>query len=370
MNKKMRDLAGKINAKKEEVRTHNNKGEIEEARAIIKEIKELRAAYEIEEELYNSEKDEVEERNREEEKGNLSIEKRAFYKFLRGEVLTPEERAMVTNGTNGENYIVPEDINTEIREMRREYKSAKDIIDYYSSTTLTGSFNFEDDSTIAELMNFSDGSDVPDSDDPKINLTSYNIKMYGAILGLSNVLLQNETGGLVEYIGRWFNKKAIMTENKKIFEILKSNKTAKALADWKALKTSLNKDVDPGLLDIQITTNQDGFDYLDTIVDGEGRPLMQPDVTDKSKYFFKGNPIHVFSNKLLTSTGTKAPIFYGDTKEGAMFVERQGLEFAMSEHAGFGKNQTQIRVIELFDVIQKDKDAYMYGQLDTTVPTP
>ena len=46
-----------------------------------------------------------------------------------------------------------------------------------------------------------------------------------------------------------------------------------------------------------------------------------------------------------------------------MFVERQGLEFATSEHAGFTKNQTLIRIIEMFDVIQADKDVYMYGEM-------
>ena len=54
------------------------------------------------------------------------------------------------------------------------------------------------------------------------------------------------------------------------------------------------------------------------------------------------------------------------TKAGATFVEKQGLEFAVSEHYGFGKNQNYMRVIEGFDVMSTDTSAYIYGSFTAT----
>lgn len=361
MNKKMRELLEQINVKKQEARNLLKEGKKEEAKKLADEIRSLQEEFDIETALF------------EEERAKVDVEKpsdkevnhvRTFFKALRGEELTEEERALVVGGSNNENLIIPEDVNTKINELRRSYKQARNLIGYYPTTTLTGSFVYEDASTITELTNFTDGNDVPDSNEPKFVPVQYAVKEYGAILPVSNVLLQNETGGLIEYLGRWFNKKAVKTENKKIFEVLKQGKTAKALADWKALKKSLNVDLDPELAtDIVIVTNQDGFNYLDEALDETGRPILQPNPTNPTQKLFMGYPVEVFSNALLPTTDGKAPIFYGALKEGAVFVERQGLEFATSEHAGFSSNKTLIRVIELFDVVQADKDAYVYGEM-------
>lgn len=369
MNKRMRELIQIIGEKKEEARSMLEGRKMEEARALTKEIKELQAEYETEEALFEEERSSIESGL---EKGSVvpigtPDQTRTFFKALRGEVLSDEERALVVGGTNEENLIIPQDINTQINELRRSYKSARELIGLYPTNTLTGSFVYEDTTTITELTNFTDGGDVPSSNEPKFKPVSYALKEYGGLLPVSNLLLKNETGGLINYIGTWFNKKAIKTENKKIFEALQSNKTAKAIADWKALKKSINVDLDPELAtDIVIVMNQDAFDVLDAALDGTGRPVLQPNPANPTQRLFMGYPVEVFSNALLPTTGTttkKAPIFYGALKEGATFVAKEGLEFATSEHAGFAKNQTLIRVIELFDVIQADKDAYIYGEI-------
>ena len=70
---------------------------------------------------------------------------------------------------------------------------------------------------------------------------------------------------------------------------------------------------------------------------------------------------------VLASLLTKYPhneyIFYGDTKAGCKFIEYQNLQFAYSEHYGFGKNQNYLRVIEGFDLMSADTSAYIYGSL-------
>lgn len=366
MNKNMRDLLEKINNKKTEAKELLASKKLDEAKAMTDEIKNLQKEFEIESALFEEEKeivDDVQSRG-----GNVN-EIKAFFKALRGESLTEAENALLTGGANGENLIVPQDIRTQINELRRQYKAARNLVGYYKTDTLSGSLVYEDASTVTELTNYTDGDDLPDSNEPKFVPVSYSIKDYGGTLPVSNRLLQNENGGLVPYLGKWFNRKAVRTENSKIFAQLQSGKTAKALADWKALKSSLNKDLDPAFVDIVIVTNQDGFDYLDSAVDANDRPILQPNPVNPTQKMFNGHPVEVFSNTELKTTGTttkKAPIFYGSLQDGVTFVDRDMLQIDASEHAAFKKNQTLMRVIEQFDVIDADKASYVFGQLDVT----
>lgn len=67
-------------------------------------------------------------------------------------------------------------------------------------------------------------------------------------------------------------------------EVLKSNKTPKPIKEWKDIKSLINKELDPGVLfDTVIVTNQDGFDWLDSQEDKNGRPILQPNPTEPTK---------------------------------------------------------------------------------------
>ena len=41
-------------------------------------------------------------------------------------------------------------------------------------------------------------------------------------------------------------------------------------------------------------------------------------------------------------------------------MDRETLDFAVSEHFAFNKNQTTLRVMEGYDVVETDKNAYQY----------
>ncbi|MNC00057.1 Phage capsid family protein [compost metagenome] len=174
---------------------------------------------------------------------------------------------------------------------------------------------------------------------------------------------------LIQYIATVFAKKAVVTENKLAVAALKNGKTVKEIADWKVLKSSINKDLDEGVkYGTCICTNQDGFDVLDSALDDYGRPVLQPNPSNPTQRLFMGFPVNVFSNALLPTTGTttkKAPIIYGNCLEGARFVDAGAYQFAVSSEAGFTKNATIARVIELVDVVQVDASdkMYIYGEL-------
>lgn len=365
MNKKMRELKAQIAEKKAKAKELANENKITDAKAMIKEINDLQDRYEIEEELFNSEKDNEKDKGKEEPKATYNAE--LFTKVVKGAKLTDAENALLTTGANGENLLIPKDVSTKIYELKRQYKSAKNLIGYYPTTTLEGSYPIETLDTLTELVNFTESEDVPESDAPKFVNVEYKIKEYGGILPLSNTLLKNETSGLVTYLGRWFAKKAVRTENKLIFAKLKDGKEAKAIDGMDGLAEVINVDLDPAVsVGAVIVTNQDGFHYMDMQEDKNGRKLLQQDPTNPTRKLYKGLPIEVFSNAELKTTTNKVPVFVGDLQEGVDFVDRESLEFAMSSEAGFKQNKTYIRVIESIDITAKDKSAYVYGEIDIT----
>lgn len=293
-------------------------------------------------------------------------------KMLKKQRLTDEEKEAISlekalisgdNAANGENYLIPEDIHTEIMEFRKTYMSAKNLVTVIPTTTLSGEFTFEA-SEPAGLVAFDDGDEIPMETEPKFRRAGYKIKHYGKMIPVSNILQDNEKGGLMAYLNRWFVKNAIITENDKIFTVLKTDKTAKDLAGWQALKHSINTDVATDyLIDGVIVTNQSGFAYLDDSVDASGRPIMSDDVKEETQKRFNGLSVIVFPDAQLPDVSGKHPIFYGSLKAGCWFIDRKALTFNTSEHALFTKNQTLLRVIESFDVIPADKNAYQYGLL-------
>ena len=173
------------------------------------------------------------------------------------------------------------------------------------------------------------------------------------------------------YLDRWFVKNAIISENAKIFDTLKAgynSGTPKAVAGWKAFKKSINVDLDPScLIDGVIVTNQSGFAALDEEEDKDGKPVLQPNPANPTQKLFQGLPIVVFPDAQLANIdGTHFPVIYGSLKAGATFVEHQSMEFAISEHYLFNKNQNCLRVIEGFDVMSTDTSAYIYGSFSAT----
>lgn len=309
---------------------------------------------------------------------------RACIKKFSNKTLTQQENELLVqnslllpttsapNGTNGEAYILPQDIQTAITRKKREYRSFRSVLGYYKTTALSGSFPVENLDNIAGLIDFEDGTDGVDTNTPAFTKVPFKLKEKAAFIKLSNTLLALTDNDLISYIVEVFSKRAVITENAMAVAALGTGKTKKSLATWKALKSSINKDLDPAALySTAIVTNQDGFDYLDSQLDENGRPVMQPDISEPTKRRFMGYEVVVFSNALLPtvtrSSHTYAPVYYGDLQDGVKFVDMGSTAFATSDAAGFYSNTTVARLIEFIDVIQCDSSdkCYICGEMQT-----
>ena len=300
----------------------------------------------------------------------------AMMKMLRGQKLDEAEQPLIrkalisgADAESGENYLIPEDVRTEIRELRKTYVSAKELVNVVPVDTLTGSTNFES-GTPSGLTAFDDGETIATETNPTFVKKTWTIGLYGKLIPISRVLGRLATG-LMAYINRWFVRNAVISENTKIFAVLKkgyNNGTPKAVAGWEALKKSITVDLDPScLIDGVIVTNQSGFACLDAEKDGDGHPILQPNPASPTQKLFQGLPIKVYPDAQLANIdATHFPIFYGATKAGADFMEYESLLFESSEHFLFDKNQNCLRVMEGFDCISTDTSAYIYGSFTAT----
>lgn len=357
MTKKMREIFAKFEEKSAQAREFQNAGKIKEAQAAIEEAKDLREMYNSEKELYELEKFGVPEKPEPTNKINgWSV----MAKVLRHKSLTEAENALVTGGSSGENYLVPEDVDTQIRQYRKTYASAKELCTVITTNSLKGSFTFEG-SEPAGLTNFDDGDDVPSETNPTFKSKPWAIKLMGKVFPVSNVLLDTEQAGLGAYINQWFVRNSIISENADIFAALKSGKSGTDVTGLLDIRKQKNTAIDPGYLnDGVIITNQSGFVMLDNEVDENGRPLLSTDLQNPTRKLFDGLPIVVFPDSQLKDETSKHPVFVGSIKSAVYFIQLMGLQFASSKDYYFGKNQTAVRVIEGYAVMQADDKAYTY----------
>ncbi|MFH5182929.1 phage major capsid protein [Paenibacillus sp. TAB 01] len=374
-------MKAKLETLKAEAQAFLTDGKVAEAKAKMEEVKSQKEAVALQEILDQEELEAIQAKapgaptptpaaiDPQAAKENASF-LRAAIKQGMGRSLTAAENALLvptglpTPGSDGVGLLFPQDIRTIIQKKIRQYRSLRDVLGYFPVSTMTGSLPVENFETVTELVDFSDGTPVDDIADIKFGNVSYSLKEKGGFIALSNTLLAMTDNDLINYIADVFARKAVVTENKMAITALKAGKTVKAIADWKALKKSINVDLDEGVkYNLVIVTNQDGFDVLDSALDTTGRPVLQPDPTNPTAKRFMGIRVEVYSNAMLPTTGTdtlEAPIFYGNLDAAVKMVDNGQYMFATSAHAGFTTNTTVARVITYLDVMKLDASDKIY----------
>lgn len=290
---------------------------------------------------------------------------------------TAEDREVIQNAmTSTEDadggLLVPEDIQTAINFYKRDLSDLKALVNVVPVGTDAGSRVFEKIATMTPLANITDDTaDIGEETSPQFEAVTYAIKKYAGWLPVPNDLLKDSDQNIIAYLANWIARKSVVTGNSLIIAQL-DTKSKVAFADDKAIKKALNVTLDPALkAGAVILTNQDGFQYLDTLTDGNGRPLLNPDIANPTQFLFAGKPVVVVSNAVLATTGTstkKAPCIVGNFKEFITIFERQGYKIDSTDVGGtaFRKDRTEFRFIEREDVKIVDKDAVVYGEIDVT----
>jgi HK97 family phage major capsid protein len=401
MSRKLRELLQQRSQKVQEIRSLMDEGKIEEARAkkdelaqINNQIEELRA---IEDELNRGNIDPGDARNilqnaqkqtdpdKDKAAGEELRDLRAsaeyrekFFEALRAgitpgnirriggatEEYAPLLRAIsITGGTPAGSeggFLVPADFDNMLHEMRRQFVALVDYVAVEDVTLPTGWRALESVMASVAMPEVQELGTITQSENPKFTRVDYTVKKYGDIIPISNEFLADSPVSLMNYLSRWFSRKSVLTENTAIKSILDTLVATAydATKGIKPLKKALNVDLDPDIsINSIILTNQSGWNFLDGLEDSTGRPLLQTDPTNGTRYQIKGRPVVMVSNTLMTnrhddvSGKDYAPIYIGDLRQFIAFFRRQGVEMASTNvgAGAFETDSTKIRALIRFD---------------------
>ena len=307
--------------------------------------------------------------------------KSVFLKALRGKSLSETEmgvmqefKALLSENVNEDGgYIVPEDITTAINLLKQSSDSLEQYVNVQPVSTNKGARTLErraDSTPFAPLSEYGTPNAMGEIISPKFDRLEYAIEDYAGFLPVSNDLLADTDQALEQYLRDWIAKKSKATRNSLILTAI-NTLTKVTFDDHKAIKTTLNVTLDPAFsVGATITTNQDGFNYLDQLEDADGRPLLQPDPTNSTGKLLYGRKVVVLSNKTIPTAinlnVSNVPFIIGDLKEAIVLWDRQQLSVDMTKTGGnsWRTNSTEFRAIEREDVTVWDAEAVVYGQLD------
>lgn len=391
MSKKEISLRQQFTEKKQQADKALQEGNTDEARALLDEVKQLKNQIDLMTEGRSLNVPDLpggvnfvpeQERNPEGRAGDTGAKEerqkmftQAFMKSLRGKRLTEEERDLfeseefrAMSGKNEEDggILIPEDISRTIKELKREQEQQlEQYVTVEPVATRSGTRMLEKNSDMTPFAVLEEMDEIAETDQPKFTKLSYKITDYAGILPLSNTLLQDTDQAIMSYVARWFVKKSITTRNALILSILDSLKKVQ-FKGLDNIKKTLNVTLDPAIsAGAIIMTNQDGFDYLDQLKDGDGKYLLKDIPTEPTNRMLFGRRVVVISNKVLKTVSGKAPMIIGDLKEAIVLFDRQQQSIASTDvgAGAFETNTTKVRAIEREDVRLWDSEAVVYGQL-------
>lgn len=253
--------------------------------------------------------------------------------------------------------LVPVETANVIKEMATGAVRLRERCDSYQTGTKSGLIpageNPEDGLTDFDEL---PAGGMPTGDE-KFKPINFNVHDFGRITKVSKDLLNDASADLMGYLMRAFAKRQVNTENAKILAALEDacGESATAVNNWKGIIGAINKDIPLGVVgSAVILTNQDGWNYLDTLTDETGRPILTLDLRDNARWTFRGYEVVVVDSKALpTDSETGIPFYCGSLWDALIFIEREGLEIALSEHAAFNQNALAVRVVTRFDVKTK-----------------
>lgn len=405
MNKELQKLLKQINDKKNEVKSLVNDGKLDKAKAAKEELKELQNRFDLLYDLDEDEQDGIEDKvNKGTAKqvgGEKKVDKKnlvkAFVNIVKAGFLHREADVEVyknaltsdtTAGSEGEVGIgvtIPEDIRTDIIELRRSSDNLEQYVNVEGVVTKTGTRNIEVDAESTPFDNVDEAADFPEMDEPEFLPIEYKVKKKGGILKMTAELLEDTAANIMAYINKWIAKKTKATRNAMILKVLNEMTKGKEVTveNLDSLKDIFNEQLDPAIAESSIViTNQSGFNYLDKLKDKDGNYILQKDPTQqtKGKMLFGEYRIVKLSKKTLKSTpimnsdghtidGYKHPVFCGDLKEAITLFDRNVLTIDLNDKGAglWDKDMTGLKVRDRFDVQAVDKDAVIKGEITEVV---
>ena len=391
MNKKMRELLAKIEAKQELAKgyTDGENKDLEKAKAVLEEIDKLKEEYEIEKRIFENEKESAQlndedvaniEKNIADKKEDKDEEKsstKAFATAVRNMVDKTLNEGVAESG----GYTVPEDIVTKVERLRETKESLIDLVTVKKVNTNKGQETFKKRSQITGFTSIGEGGKIPKTGKIQFSRIKWEINKYGGYMPVTNELLEDSDEDIESFMTEWLADESRVTRNNIILAViaLKAQTKFEGLDDIKkAFNVTLGSTFKPTS---KLITNDDGLQYLDTLKDENGRYLLQPNPANPMELRLCAGstiiPIKTYSNSTIPTKGNKIPMIAGDLKEAIKFYDRRQISLLASQVASVGtgddtinafeEDMTLIRGIEREDAEMRDEEAFVNGYVE--IPT-
>lgn len=258
---------------------------------------------------------------------------------------------------------IPQDVRTAINTLVRQYDSLQEYVNVENVTTLTGSRVYEKWTDITGLANIDDeAGKIADIDDPKLSLIKYTIKRYAGISTVTNSLLADSAENILAWLSGWIAKKVVVTRNKAILGVVNKLPTKPTLTKWDDI-IDLQAKVDPAIKQTSFfLTNTSGFTALKKVKNALGDYLMERDVKSPTGYSIDGFAVKEISDRWLPNASSGVmPLYFGDLKQAVTLFDRQQLSLLSTNIGGgaFETDTTKVRVIDRFDVVATDTEAFV-----------
>lgn len=383
MNKRMREILAEIEAKTAEAKgfmAGENK-DVAKATALMDEVDTLKAEYETEKRIFEAEKAEgVGEADPHAGNGEPEVKELTGEQIVAKEIrsimskMVDKDLAESVDADGG--YTVPEDIVTRVEKWPEAKYSFLDDISVENVSTNKGARTYQKKADTEAFVDLDEnGAITKKIAAPQFERVTYAIQDRAGFMPVSNDLIHDSDANITGVVTEWLGRANIATANAKILGLIKA-KSQVAVDGLAGIKKIVNVTLGQAYkAGAKIITNDDGLNYLDTLVDGNNRPLLNPDPTDSARLALRCGtvvvPVKVVPNAAMPSEGTKVPVVIGDLKAGIRKYNRQSMSLKASDVAvigdfnAFAMNMTLIRAILRDDYKTLDADAFVYGYIDT-----
>ena len=377
MNKKMREILAKIQAKTAEAKTftEGENKDIEKATALMDEVDALQKEYDLEKRVYESEKatgaqsatatveDPAKDKKTEDEVAKFA---KAVRQFIR--------KGLVEGVDEDGGYTVPEDVSTRAEHYKDVNYALEQDIDVVPVSTNKGSRTYQKKTTPNIFVDIDENGEITNEiEAPKFERVPYAIQDRAGFMPVSNDLVSDSDANIMEIVAEWLGLADVNTTNAKVLAKV-AEKAQIDLKDIDGIKKALNVTLGQAYkAGAKIYTNDDGLNYLDTLKDANERPLLNPDPTAPAQMQLRCGttvlPIKVLPNKVWASVEGKVPFIVGNLFDYVRKYDRQHMSIKASDVASIGgfnafaQNMTLLRAIVRDDYRVKDADSIVHGYI-------
>jgi phage major capsid protein, HK97 family len=378
-NMNLQELLNQINAKKLEVKNLVEQGKIEEAKTAKEELIVLQDKYNILKDIIEGEQSGM---------TNGVANATGVKQVTSGTGTDPihdfAEAARhgfytntMTEGTKADGgYTVPEDIQTKINEYKQAKFSLESLVDVESVSTNSGRRTHQKRAQATGFKAVAESGKIQAAETPQFEVLAYEIKKYAGYMPVTNELLADSDANITNTLVKWLGEEDVATKNAQILTAI-ATKAETDLKNLDGIKKAINVTLGAAFSGSTIiVTNDDGLQYLDTLVDKNGRYLLTPDVQEPMQMVLavgaRKIPVKVVPNAILSTKTNKVPFTIGDLKEAIKIFDRQKLSIMTSNVAAVGtlnafeQDLTLFRGIERFDCKVKDANAFVNGYITVT----